>query len=431
MRSGSTGRYRAPQNGSDTGQGCDSLTAIWLLWALAIAWLSFAPQIYLFLRGRPYLRRQPLRVATPPRLMVIQITTAGRAADVVDGILDAIRGYALGLPVETWVVGEEGDAHAYHADRVLLVPRSFRTPKGTLYKARALEYSRLVRAKEGLGTADRRVLFLDDDSLPSAAYVRAAFWADVDIAHGSITIRRSAKGRLIPHVADHYRTTDCVGTCPRYCAEGDVRVVHGEGLVCLGSVEQAIGWDWGQGRFGNKAEDLLFGRRACLLGYRYGYIPETLYIASPFTIRELFLQRRRWLWNVLSAWRDLDPLYRWFTLGRLGSGFIGLLAAFLLFYIPLSGTTLPLWLTIATLATTAAYFGYFGYGAWRNTGRRVEVVKAVLLAWPASLCEAGILIASVVRPPKGFAVVRKDLVGAPAPVETPAPVSAGGLTWSR
>ena len=399
--------------------------------ALAIAWLSFAPQIYLFLRGYPYLRRQPPRLVDPPRLMLIQVTTAGRAAEVVDGILDTIRGYGLGLPIETWVVTEEGDTHAYRADRTIPVPRSYGTPRGTRYKARALEYSRELRAAEGLGTADRRVLFLDDDSLPSAAYVRAAFWVDADIAHGSITIRRPPKGRLIPHVADHYRTTDCVGTCPRYCAKGDVRVVHGEGLVCLGSVEQAIGWDWGQGRYGNKAEDLLFGRKACLLGFRYGYIPETLYIASPFTVHELFLQRRRWLWNVLSSWRDLDPLHRWFTLGRLGSGFIGLLAAFLLFYIPLSGTTLPLWLTFATLATTVAYFGFFAVGAWRNTGRRIEVVKAVLLAWPASLCEAGILIASVLRPPKGFAVVRKALVGVPAPSEAPAPVSAGGLTWSR
>ena len=408
------------------------MTASWLLVALAIAWLSFAPQIYLFLRGYPYLRRDPPRLVDPPRLMLIQVTTAGRAAEVVDGILDTIRGYGLGLPIETWVVTEEGDTHAYRADRTIPVPRSYGTPRGTRYKARALEYSRELRAAEGLGTADRRVLFLDDDSLPSAAYVRAAYWADVDIAHGSITIRRSREGRLLPNVADHYRTTDCVGTCPRYCAKGDVRVVHGEGLVCLGSVEQAIGWDWGQGRWGNKAEDLLFGRRACLLGLRYGYIPETLYIASPFTIPELFLQRRRWLWNVLSSWRDLDLLHRWFTLARLGSGFIGILAAFLLFYIPLSGTVLPLWLSVATLSTTVAYFGFFGYGAWRNTGRRVEILKAVLLAWPASLCEAGILIASVLRPPTGFAVVRKALVGVPeVPAEGPAPAAAGGLTWSR
>ena len=404
------------------------MTVEWVIPALAIAWLSFAPNAYLFARGLPYLGRRWRAAASPPRRMIIQVTTAGGSPDVVDGILDTVRGYHLGLPIELWVVAEEGDPHAYRCDRVVRVPRSFRTARGTLYKARALEYARLLRASEAVTSLESRVLFLDDDSLPSAAYIRGAFFADVDIAHGSITIRRGAGGSILPYVADHYRTADCVGTCPRYCSRGDVKVVHGEGLVCTAAVEQAVGWDWGQGKVGNKAEDLLFGRRACRLGFRYGYLAEPLYIVSPLTLRELFLQRRRWLWNILSSWRDIDPPHRLFVLGRFGVGFVGIFAAFLTFYIPLTGSSLPLWLSVATGCTTAAFLSFYGFGAWRNTRRRLEVAKALALAWPASLVEAAILVISLIRPPHGFHVVRKALPTVPEALTAP---RGGGVAWTR
>ncbi len=402
-----------------------------LLALIILAWVAFLPNVYLILRGYPFLERPAPRASTPPEKFIIQITTVGRSPEVVDSILGAITAYSLPFPAETWVVTEEGDEHEYPATRVLRTPKAYRTPKGTRYKARALAYAREVRRELGLLTRTTRILFLDDDSLPSREYVVAAYWVGADMAHGSITIRRAPGGGIIPYVADHYRTADCVGTCPRYCSAGKVRVVHGEGMTVTGEVELVVGWDWGQGTVGNKAEDLLFGRRACLLGYSYAYIPERIYIVSPFTIRELYYQRRRWLWNVLSSWADLDPWQRVFTLGRLGGGFIGMIAAGLTLYVPLAHAFLPLWLTLSTASGTAAYFGFFAFGAWRNTRSRVEVLKALLLAWPASITEAAIMVLSFARPPHGFHVVRKALPTALTAARPASGGAAGGVSWQR
>lgn len=414
------------------------MTADWIYILIGLAWLAFLPNVYLFVRGYPFLGKTASVSAVPPSLFVIQITTVGKSPDVVDGILDAVRGYRLPFSAELWVVAEEADPHPYRSDRTVRVPRSYRCHGGTLYKARALEYARGVRVSEGIETSRTRILFLDDDSLPSREYVVAAYWLDADIAHGSITIQRAVGGSRLAHVADHYRTADCVGTCPRYCRTGAVKIVHGEGLTVHGGVEFAIGWDFGQGRVGNKAEDLLFGRRAVVAGFRYAYIPERLYITSPLTIGALFQQRRRWMWNILSSWGDLDRGHRWFVAGRMASGYVGLMAAFFTVYVPLARITFPLPLAIATGLTTAVFFGFYGFGAWRNTRRGWEVVKALVLAWPATFLEAGILVVAMLRPPRGFHVVAKALpagmVAVPTVAAAPPHGSAGapgGVAWQR
>src|SRR3954469_25513902 len=81
--------------------------------------------------------------------LIVQVTTVGREPDRVREILAQLRGYALTMPHELWVVTEPGPDQDYPgADRVITVPTGFTCR--ARYKARALEYSRRVRDREGL-----------------------------------------------------------------------------------------------------------------------------------------------------------------------------------------------------------------------------------------------------------------------------------------
>lgn len=381
------------------------MTPAWVFWLIGIAWFSFVPNLYLLLRGMPHrLDRYPVATDLPKRF-IVQITTVGSSPHVVDGIIEAIRRYSLPVRCEMWILTEEGDNHPYPADRIIRTPKNYVTPTRALRKTRALHYGRALRIREGLDLATTRILYLDDDSLPSEAYVRAAQRIDRDIAHGGVTIRRAERGNRVVYVADHYRTADCVATCPRYCGKGDVKVVHGEGMVATGEVEKVIGWDFGPGL---KAEDLIFGRRASR-SFRYGYIPEQLYISSPKSIRDLFKQRRRWYWATIESFWELDFGHRLFLMGRMANGYVGILAAFFMFYVPIAGIQLPPALFWSTLACLVGFFGFFAYGGWLNTRSRWEAAAAVVLAWPACFVEGGVLIGSLLFRRTSFDVVEKAL----------------------
>jgi Glycosyl transferase family group 2 len=405
------------------------MTAAWIYWLIAVAWLSFIPNLYLLLRGIPY-RKKPYPVAPSlPQRFIVQVTTVGGSPEVVDGILDAVRGYATPVPCETWVLTEEADRYPYRANRIVRTPKDYITPERALRKTRALCYAREVRVREGIDLPTTRILFLDDDSLPTEAYVVAAQRIDADIAHGAITIRKAPGGNSVVYAADAYRSSDCVMTCPRYCTKGKVKVVHGEGMVATGEVEKAIGWDYGPGI---QAEDLLFGRKASLR-FRYGYIPECLYISSPTTVKDLFKQRRRWYWATFRSRSKLDGRFQVWLGARWASASVGFLAAFFMIYVPAARIILPTNLFIVTLCCLVGFFFSFGYGSWLNTRNPWEVVKAIILTWPACFVEGGIFVGGLIFRPHGFDVVKKALPthigGVPAGASVNSP--ARQRTWTE
>ena len=92
-------------------------------------------------------------------------------------IIRRIRGYQLDLPHRIWVATEPWASGNYQgADEVIVVPKDFNCQAS--YKARALDYTRRLRVERRLNDFYVKVLFLDDDCVPTKSYVEKVFRAD-------------------------------------------------------------------------------------------------------------------------------------------------------------------------------------------------------------------------------------------------------------
>lgn len=376
--------------------------------ASVFVWLPFYFNIALLGWGLWLTRRldpDPSRLHNDPRRFIIQICTSGKAPRSVNSIIDTVKSYGLGFPFETWVVAEAYDSNAYQADRLVKVPADFVTPRQTGAKARALEYARRVRIREGIEDETTKILFLDDDSFPDRGYLEYAFHTPVEIAHGFIRTDREYGTNLLASVADNFRVSDCIATCPTFASLGKPKLIHGEGLVAKGNVEREITWD--HGGESSWGEDLMFGTKASHR-FTYGFIPHCIHIASPFSIGDLYKQRRRWLWGSLKSLPLLSRSERSFVMARLYCGFMAIPSVALSAYTLYAGVRWPLALQVVFSCGTAAWIGYYMLGAWLNTHRPRRMVQTLLLFLPAALVEAPVLLYSLLRQPKTFEVIRKE-----------------------
>jgi len=284
--------------------------AIYAVWLMPLAELALliAGQLHHWLAFKRTPRGQF-------RLLIIQITTTGNEARRVNEIIDQIHGYDLRMPYEIWVVTEpwgavNGKAGYPGAGQVLVVPETFSARSER--KARALEFSRQVRGLLALDTADVKILFSDDDVTPTESYIKTAFAADYDVCEG-VTVPRThyGTGPLAHFFASHVddtRTRECLTYCSVFQGIlGKPLFVHGEGLTATGEAERKVTWDRRV-----LSEDLAFGQNAAKMGLRWGWFHDYVELTSPWGLKDLFTQRKRWTWGNMHAigHRDVLPLSR-------------------------------------------------------------------------------------------------------------------------
>lgn len=371
---------------------------------LYIIWLAFTPYTVFLLFGILRVRRSLRPLRNDPTKFIVQITTNGNAPSSVARIIETLRSYELNFPYQSWVITEDYDLTEYDSDVTLRVPHGYTTPKGSGAKARALCYARSVRINRGLVGDNTKLLLLDDDSIPSKEYMEDAYHSDFDIAQGIIAPRIDYGKSLLASIRDNTRTSDCIALCSYFNAHGNARIVHGEGLMVRSNVEVAIGWDFGQ----CLAEDLVFGRRATRK-FRFGFINAFIEIAPPRTWRDFLVQRRRWLWGMITAFPLLDTSERFFLLGRsVTTTFFGLVSWPLIFYdlfFHIQVAPMIRWLFIVN---TFAFVAYELVGNWYNTHRAKRLAQHFLLLYPAALLEAASTVFALLTRPNGFDVIRKS-----------------------
>ncbi len=192
--------------------------------------------------------------------------------------------------------------------RLIVVPRIYRTPNGTKFKARANHYSHELRTYEREDRDDVWVLHMDDDTGvgPDTALAMAQFideqyeagQAAKHMAQGILTYPREYAVNRIAWLADSVRPADDVARFSAWTGSGTPRAgLHGELLLIRASVEATIGWDFGPGSIVEDAQFALIfsdryrGRSAWFGGRCYG--------ASPSTIRDFIRQRERWSWGLV------------------------------------------------------------------------------------------------------------------------------------
>ncbi|WP_131749456.1 glycosyltransferase family 2 protein [Frankia sp. Cppng1_Ct_nod] len=309
-------------------------------WIATVVWTLPVANTLLGLSGglltTARLRRHrglPPTAAIVHDLLVVVVPTIGRRdiypalERVVGSFCDYLPDYFPYLRVD--VVIEEGCeayeqivslAQTSQLIRVVIVPRSYRTPNGTRFKARANHYVHELRHAEGEARDDVWVLHMDDDtgvgpdtSDALARFINAQWLAGEQACHlaqGVLSYpREHAVNRLI-WLADAVRPGCDISLFAATTGRGMPRAgLHGELLLIRASVEATIGWDFGPQAIVEDAEfALLFCDR---YSRRSDWFPGCSYGASPATVGDFVRQRERWAWGLfLLATKRSVPLRR-------------------------------------------------------------------------------------------------------------------------
>lgn len=364
------------------------------------AW--FLPALFAVMMVVGYVHSHKLQTGHSTEL-IIQVTTIGNQ-ESVNGIISAIRGFDLPFPFKIWVVVEPKSPDGYvGADEVIVVPQDFHCRAS--YKARALEYSRRLRSFLGLTRPDIKILYVDDDSLPTRSYIVKAFWADYDICQG-ITAPRTSYGRFLSHL-DDLRTLNCIMFCSVFQGFGQPMFVHGEGLCVRASAEQLVTWDYPM----FASEDFVFGQMAAKKGLRWGFFYDYINIVSPWSFGDYVKQRRRWTWGNIHAVIHLVPFKAKVLI--VGKHLLGIesfavsTAALPMDFLGM--LDIPTQLRYPLYATALLWLGSFAMSGWINSGgKKRHALISVLLAWVVSAINVLVfLLAVAMGNPRRFEVIRK------------------------
>jgi hypothetical protein len=357
----------------------------WLPWLGLVAFLRPLIEVFILALGEWWFHTGFKENRDLFSRYIIQITTVGREQDRVNEIIREIRGYGMSMNYQIWVVNEPGNDDVYpDADRVVTVPVEFECVAG--YKARALEYSRLVRQQLGYNRGDTKITFLDDDTSPTWEYLETAFAGDYDICQG-VTAPRIGYGVrpfshfLLSHV-DDLRFHNCMTYCSSFQGIiGRPLFVHGEGLTITGHTEETVTWNW---RI-FASEDLTFGCNAAARGLRWGFFHEYIQLTSPWTWQAYFKQRRRWMWGNIHAIvnRDVLPLGAAIRIAiRYFLSLFTFFASGTSVALILTGTVdLPGWAHSLFWCSLVIWLVNFALSGWVNAGLRTAEQSAAQFWW--------------------------------------------------
>jgi egghead protein (zeste-white 4 protein) len=299
-------------------------------WPLTILWTWPIISTIVGIRGihrtRKILRASEVRwrdnePAICGDFLVVVVPTIGRH-DVYPALERSVLSYIAYLPrcfprLRIDVVIEDGcEAEARISNlaarsplvRIVSVPGSYRTPKGTRFKARANHYAHQLRIRDGEDSHDIWVLHMDDDTGvgPDTAVAMARFIeeqfeagpAAKHMAQGILTYPREYAANRLTWLADSVRPADDVARFAAMTGSGTPRAgLHGDLLLVRASVEAQIGWDFGPASI---VEDAQFALIFCqLFKGRSAWFGGRCYGASPATARDFIRQRERWAWGIV------------------------------------------------------------------------------------------------------------------------------------
>jgi cellulose synthase/poly-beta-1,6-N-acetylglucosamine synthase-like glycosyltransferase len=255
---------------------------------------------------------------------------------------------------------------------------------------------------------DIKILYLDDDSLPSKEYIEKCFLGDYDIMEGIIQPKRNYGTRY--SYVENSRTLSCMSTCSAFQSHGHPVWVHGEGICIKASTEQIVKWQFRA----IASEDLIFGHQCTTNKLKWGFVWESVYITSPWNLKDYFKQRNRWFWGHVNAIRNI---LTWQSCIRiLFFRFIGVMAL----WISTIGIILDLTGAlnfssnerILFMVSLACWLGLYGYIGYEVGNKKVKhVVLSMALAWYASFMNVvPIFVSLYLGKPKKFEVITKDRV---------------------
>ncbi|XP_074598118.1 beta-1,4-mannosyltransferase egh [Brevipalpus obovatus] len=184
--------------------------------------------------------------------------------------------------------------------RQVVVPPDYQTKTGALYKARALQYA----LEEGINMLKDNdyIVHLDEETLLTENCVRGILNFAADGEHsfgqGLITYANGKVVNWITTLADSFRVADDMGKLrfQFYMFHKPLFGWKGSYVVSKMKAERAVSYD--HGLDGSVAEDCFFSMVAFKRGYSFNFIEGEMHEKSPFTIKDLLQQRKRWMQGI-------------------------------------------------------------------------------------------------------------------------------------
>ncbi|RMG92642.1 MAG: hypothetical protein D6706_16535 [Chloroflexi bacterium] len=310
--------------------------------------------------------------------------------------------------------------------RIIVVPATYQTERGTRYKARSLHYA----LHASTATDTDWIIHLDEET----RFNKETLWAiyrfvarehhDVRvgkrqyarIGQGVILYGRGTVVNWLTTLADSIRVGDDYGRFRLQFENGKAYFgMHGSFIVIQNHVEKTIGLDHGPDA--SITEDAYFALVAQQIGIEFAFIHTFMYEKSPFSLRDFIRQRRRWfggLWMcVLSGNLPLKERIILGTFMVLWSfSWLCIVMVYVNFIYP-TGT--PVWLAVTGGVSFAYYVTLYLIGFFRTFNPRDgffrfgALLGAQLVLIPIfSLMEAAGVFYGLVSPPREFYVVQKE-----------------------
>jgi hypothetical protein len=297
--------------------------------------------------------------------------------------------------------------------------RTIKVPEGyscnAVFKGRALQYAVELRSKENKNTDEIYVFHLDDESLITEQTLCSVLcYLEEDpapISEGLIVYPLHENEIIkVSNLLDTIRPFCCY-ECMEFMKNGNPAYMHGSNLLVRSDVEETVGWDNGK----TFAEDSLFAIAArrklgsSVFGWHGGVVEEK----SPYNLRDIFRQRKRWFYGLVQNLKHLSSKDKILQVIRAlvwSSGFISGLVSIFALLVP-QDIYPPL--RIFFLIASSLWLLSYQIGAFLNSrnlsfSKRLRFHMLTLISTPLiGMIECSIPVLSVIRKPRTFEIIEK------------------------
>jgi egghead protein (zeste-white 4 protein) len=391
---------------------------------LNLIWLIYVPPIVVGIVGLSVYRNTSAPAHPIDNLISYRIISRGQNFQALQQTIDSIGRVMRENPLFAYRIEVVTDLPVKIPPGVrhFLMPFQYRTAKGSMYKARAMQYA-LEHSDLG---RDAWIMHLDEESeiTPSVVNGIAAAVSEEEksgrhrIGQGAILYHRLLDRHPFLTLADSLRTADDLGRFYlQYRFGKAVFGMHGSFILVRNSVEKAVGFDLGPA--GSITEDTYWSLVLSASGHGFRWVDGYILEQSTQSLGDFLKQRRRWFLGLTLAVTSAPAPWR--DKAILGASLITWASTLLAWPITianlLNGTTAPEWIQIAASFALAGYVTHYLVGLFVNLNdrevhgwKRLYFYLFQILALPIySIMESAAVVYAVLRPDfDGFHVVEKN-----------------------